>query len=127
MLSPASVPEKHVSSKAYDEFMKPVRAILPDTPALASRGDRPLKLTSEHQMNALIYYHLFEHESARDLIQNLREDDFAREHIAPEGGISRGSFSEALNHRGTEQLQYVFQELCLFSGGVIPICIKLKN
>jgi len=120
MLSPASVPKKHISSETYDEFMKPLRAVLPDSPALVSRGDRPLKLTFGHQMNALIYYHLFEHESARDLIQNLREDDFAREHIAPEEGISRSSFSEAVNHRGAEQLQYVFQELCFLSRRIIP-------
>ncbi|RLC17696.1 MAG: IS4 family transposase, partial [Deltaproteobacteria bacterium] len=128
MLSPASVPEKHISSETYDEFMKPLRAVLPDSPALVSRGDRPLKLTFGHhlkltfghQMNALIYYHLFEHESARDLIQNPREDDFAREHIAPEEGISRSSFSEAANHRGAEQLQYVFQEPCFLSRRIIP-------
>ena len=32
MLSPLSVPKKTISSATYDEFMKPVRDILPDTP-----------------------------------------------------------------------------------------------
>jgi len=100
--------------------MKPVCQILPDTPALRSRGDRPLKSLFENQLNSLIYYHLFEHESGRDLLQTLREDDFAKEHIAPEGGISRSAFFEAVNNRGTERLRYVFQELCLLSRGVIP-------
>ena len=100
--------------------MKPVRSILPDTPPLESRGDRPLKLLFENQLNSLIYYHLFENESGRDLLQKLREDDFAKEHIAPVGGISRSSFCEALNNRGTEQLRYVFQELCLLSHGILP-------
>lgn len=100
--------------------MKPIQTILPDTPSLKSRGDRPLKLTFENQLNCLVYYHLFEPESARDLIQKLREDDFAKEHIAPEEGISRSSFSEAINHRGLRQLQYIFGELGLLSHGAIP-------
>jgi len=100
--------------------MKPVHEILPDTPPLESEGDRPLKFTFENEPDSLIYYHLFENESARDLLQKLREDDFAKEHIAPKSGISRSSFSEAINGRGAEQLQYVFQELCLLSRGIIP-------
>lgn len=100
--------------------MNPLRQILPDTPPLESRGDRPLKLLFDNQLDSLIYYHLFEHESGRDLLQNLREDDFAKEHIAPEGGISRSTFFEAVNSRGTEQMQYVFQELCLLSRGIVP-------
>jgi IS4 transposase len=40
--------------------------------------------------------------------------------MAPDGGISRSSFSEANNHRGPEQLQYVFQELCKKAQGVLP-------
>jgi hypothetical protein len=100
--------------------MKPVRSILPDTPPLESRGDRPLKFIFENQLNCLIYYHLFENESGRDLLQKLRNDDFAKQHIAPEEGISRSSFSEAMNSRGAEQLRYVFQELCLLSHGILP-------
>jgi len=100
--------------------MKPVRSILPDTPPLESKGDRPLRFLFEDELKALIYYHLFENESGRELLQKLREDDFAKEHIAPEGGISRSSFFESVNGRGAGQLQYVFQELCLLSRGVIP-------
>ena len=48
---------------------------------------------------------------ARHIIQVLKEDDFASEKIALENGISRSSFSEAINHRGLEQLQYVFEKL----------------
>lgn len=77
-------------------------------------------MTFEDQLHALIFFHLQEHESARDLIQHLKEDDFAKEYIAPDGGISRSSFSEAINSRGLEQLQYVFQELCKKAKGVLP-------
>lgn len=120
MISPLSIPKKTINSKAYDDFLNPVMTILPDTPELKSRGDKPLQLTFEHQLKALIHYHLWEHESARGLIQNLKEDNFARENIAPPDGIGRSSFGEALNSRGVDQMQYVFQELCSLSRGVIP-------
>ena len=42
------------------------------------------------------------HKSARHLVQDLKENVFAKEHIAPDGGISRSSFSEAINHRGLD-------------------------
>lgn len=73
-------------------------------PALESKGDRPLKMSFDDQLKALIFYHLEEHTSARHLIQVLKEDDFARENIAPENGIGKSSFSEAINNRGLEQL-----------------------
>lgn len=120
MINPVSIPKKTISSKAYEDFLKPVRTILPDAPELKSRGDRPLQMTFEHQLKALIHYHLWEHESGRCLLQNLKEDNFARENIAPPGGIGRSSFFEALNTRGADQMQYVFQELCSLSRGVIP-------
>ncbi|MCP4347689.1 MAG: IS4 family transposase, partial [Desulfobacterales bacterium] len=77
-------------------------------------------MTFEDQLHALIFFHLKEHESARDLVQYLKEDDFAKDCIAPDGGISRSTFSEAINSRGLEQLQYVFQELCKKAQGVLP-------
>jgi len=68
-------------------------------------------MTFEDQLNALIFFHLEEHTSARHLIQTLQQDDFARNNIAPEGGIGKSSFSEAINGRGLEQFLFVFQEL----------------
>jgi len=90
------------------------------TPELKSRGDRPLKMTFEDQLNALVYFHLQEHKSARHLVQDLKENVFAKEHIAPDGGISRSSFSEAINHRGLEQLQFLFENLYKKALGVLP-------
>ncbi len=54
---------------------------------LEARGDRPLKMTFDDQLKALIFFHLEEHTSAQYLLQFLEEDDFARNIIAPEGGI----------------------------------------
>jgi hypothetical protein len=120
MISPLSVPKKTIRSATFDDFMKPVYEILPDTPPLESKGDRPLKFIFKNELDSLIYYHLFENESGRELLQKLREDNFAKEHISPEGGIGHSSFFEAINSRGIEQLQYVFQELCNLAGGIIP-------
>ena len=61
-------------------------------------------MTFEDQLNALILFHLEDHTSGRELIQTLQEDAYAREHIAPEKGIEKSSFFEAINSRGLEQL-----------------------
>lgn len=89
-------------------------------PALESKGDRPLKMSFEDQLKALIFYHLEEHVSARHLIQILKEDDFARENIAPKDGIGKSSFSEAINNRGLEQLQYVYENLYSEATKILP-------
>jgi len=57
--------------------------VLPESPLLESRGDRPLKMTFKDQLKALIFTHLEEHISGRHLIQVLKEDDFAHKNIAP--------------------------------------------
>jgi IS4 transposase len=44
-------------------------------------------------------------------LQELEESDFAKAAIAPEDGIKKSSFSEALNTRGLEQLIVLFEEL----------------
>ena len=115
-----NIPKKKFNPQSHVQFLKPLQNIFPETPQLKSRGSRPLKMTFEDQLQALIFFHLQEHESARDLIQHLKEDDFAKESIAPDGGISRSSFSEIINHRGLEQLEYVFQALCCQAQNVLP-------
>jgi hypothetical protein len=95
----------------FDDLYKPIATILPDAPALAARGDRPLQMEFEHQLKALILFHLEEHSSAQHLLQVLKQDVFARTEIAPAAGIEKSSFSEAMNTRGFEQLSYVFEQL----------------
>lgn len=115
-----SVPKKPVQSLNFDNFKSPLVKLLPMAPELLSRGDRPLKMTFEDQLNALLYFHLQEHKSARHLIQDLKENVFAKENIAPDEGISRSSFCEAINHRGLEQLQFIFENLYKQAAGVLP-------
>jgi hypothetical protein len=77
-------------------------------------------MTFEDQLNALVFYHLEEHESGTHLVQVLQEDTFAREHIAPKDGIKKSSFFEAVNTRGLEQLAHVFNELQAQAAATIP-------
>lgn len=74
----------------------------------------------EDQLNALIYFHLEEHTSASHLMQVLKEDEFAREHVAPKAGIEKSSFSEAINSRGLHQLMEVFHALQAEAAGMLP-------
>jgi hypothetical protein len=80
-------------------------------PPLEARGNRPLQMTFDDQLKALIFFHLEEHTSAQHLLQVLEEDDFARNIIAPEEGIKKSSFAEAINSRGLEQLAHIYQNL----------------
>ena len=112
--------QKKLRSDLFFQFIQPVGDIIPETPVLKSRGDRPLKMTFEDQLNMLIFFHLEEHVSARHMLQVIEQDDFARENIAPEEGIKKSSFSEAVNTRGLEQLQIVFEKLSRKASGILP-------
>ena len=112
--------QRKLFSPSFYQLYQPLYRILPETPILQSRGDRPLKMTFEDELKALIFFHLEEHVSGRHLIQVLKEDDFARENIAPEDGIGKSSFSEAINNRGLEQLQVVFEKLARQASNILP-------
>ena len=112
--------QKKLSPSSFYQLSQPVKKMLPETPVLESRGDRPLQMTFEDELKALIFFHLEEHVSARHLIQVLKESGFARENIAPKDGIGRSSFSEAINNRGLEQLQFIFQKLSAEASNILP-------
>lgn len=112
--------QKKHHSPSFWKLFQPLKKILPETPALQSRGDRPLQMNFEDQLKALIFFHLEEHVSARHLIQVLKEDQFARVNIAPKDGIGKSSFSEAINNRGLEQLQSVFEKLSNEASNILP-------
>jgi len=113
-------PRKSFYVPSFDNLRMPLFSILANVPKLLSRGNRPLQMTFEDQLNALIFFHLEEHTSGRHLVQTLQEDDFARNNIAPADGISKSSFFEAVNERGLEQFMYVFQELQKKAVKVLP-------
>jgi hypothetical protein len=95
----------------YYTIMTPVNNILPDITPLLSGCNRPLKMSFEDQLNILVYFHLEEHRSGRHLLQVLKEDHFARQYIAPEGGIEKSSFFEDISSRGLQQMLEVFEKL----------------
>jgi IS4 transposase len=112
--------QKKLRSSSFSQFYQPVGSVAPEVPVLESRGDRPLKMTFDDQLKMLVFYHLEEHVSARHMLQVLEQDDFARENIAPLDGIKKSSFSEAINTRGIEQLQTVFEKLSRKASGILP-------
>ncbi len=111
--------KKHFSLLFY-QLYQPLVKILQETPILESRGVRPLQMTFEDQLKALIFFHLEEHNSGRHLIQVLKEDDFACNNLAPEDGIEKSSFFEAINYRGLEQLKFVFNKLSCEASNILP-------
>ena len=112
--------QKKFRSNSFFQFFQPVGSVAPEIPVLESRGDRPLKMTFEDQLRILVFFHLEEHVSARHMLQVLKQDDFARENIAPQDGIQKSSFSEAINSRGLEQFQTLFEKLSRKASGMLP-------
>lgn len=77
-------------------------------------------MNTEELLNILTYYHLQEYSSGRELVQALQEDEYARNLIAPAGGLCRSTFFDTVNDRGVDQLLYVFTELQKQAGAVLP-------
>lgn len=100
--------------------MLPLKNTLPDVTPLTSGCNRPLKMTLEDQLNILVYFHLEEHQSGRHLLQVLKNEHFARQYIAPEGGIEKSSFFEDISSRGLEQMLEVFQNLYATAAKHLP-------
>ena len=52
----------HIARKhalySYKKFIKPLKKVLSNTPVLKSRGNKPLQMTFEDQLNGLIYFYL---------------------------------------------------------------------
>ncbi|WP_155316779.1 IS4 family transposase [Desulfosarcina alkanivorans] len=104
----------------FHSLFRPAIKATSQMPALNSKGNRPLQMTFEEHLRALVYFHLEEHHSAQHLLQVLEEDDFAKSEIAPENGIKKSSFSEATNSRGLEQFMHVFQNLQAQAAEILP-------
>jgi len=119
-MTPHPSKPRKLTARTYERLCLPLRLALASIPILTSRGNRPLQMEFEHQLHALIYFHLQEHTSGRHLLQSLEEDAFAREYIAPKKGIAKSSFFEAMNERGLEQFLLVFEALQQQAANVLP-------
>ena len=111
---------KRNKAPSFQKLIAPLKKVLQEITSLVSRGNRPLQMTFEDQLNALILFHLEDHTSGRELVQTLQEDAYAREYIAPEKGIEKSSFFEAVNSRGLEQLMEVFRALAKEAQDILP-------
>jgi len=116
----AIVRRSKAHAPSFHQLYRPIQRAMVGMLPLEARGHRPLKMTFEEQLKALIFFHLEEHVSGQHLLQVLEEDDFARDHIAPEKGIKKSSFAEAINSRGLEQLIHVYQNLQTNAVTVLP-------
>ena len=105
---------------AHDKLMGPAKKILPTAPPLRSKSNKPLAMTTDDVLNILVYYHLNEFSSGRELLQNLEEDEYAKRLIAPVGGVKRSTFFDTVNERCVEQLLYVFCELQKQAASLLP-------
>ena len=105
--------------RAFKMLLAPIVKRFKTENILESRGDRPLQMSFDDQLKALVYFHLEEYSSGRELLQAFEQDDFARECVAPPMGIKKSSFFEAINTRGLEQLSEV-SHLVKEAGKVIP-------
>jgi hypothetical protein len=83
---------------------------------LEAKGYRPLQMNFDDQPKALIFFHLEEYESGRELLAALDNNDFAKECVAPPNGIKKSAFFEAINNRGLEVFRYLVKE----AAGIIP-------
>jgi len=68
---PQNKKRKKDPKKPFHQLTKPSKNIYPILSPLQSRGDRPLHMTLEDQLNALIYFLLEGHSSERYLLQAL--------------------------------------------------------
>ena len=114
---PETLKKKH---DTYLKMMLPVNNTLPDLTPLTSGCNRPLQMTFEDQINILVYFHLEEHHSGRHLLQVLKENDFARQYVAPENGIQKSSFYEDISSRGLEQMVELFGKLYIQAAKQLP-------
>src|SRR5476651_1554788 len=105
---------------AFRTMLVPLRKMLKFDKPLESRGYRPLQMTFDDQLKALIFFHLEEFTSGSELLQALEQNDFAKECVAPPKGIKKSAFFEAINNRGLEQLGEVFTHLVKQAGAVLP-------
>ncbi len=106
---------------SFLRLFKPALDALSSITPLRSRSrNRPMTFTFEHHLKALVYLHLQEYESGRELLQVLEQDEFARAHVAPPEGVSRSTFFEAMNTRALAQLSQMYHLLQAQAKKLLP-------
>ena len=112
--------KEKLTPQAFKTLLGPAMKRLSEIDPLLSRGSRPLQMTLEDQVNALVYYHVGGCTSGRHLLQDLEQNDFAKEYVAPKKGIKKSSFFESFNSRGVKQLGQLFSALVADASEILP-------
>jgi len=104
----------------FRAFFRPAKFHIDTIAPYKSRSNRELSMTFEDMAKTLVYYHLHEFSSGADLIQRLEQDEFAKQLVAPAGGLKSSTFHDCLNDRGLEQFQALFDGLASTAGASLP-------
>jgi hypothetical protein len=105
---------------AFKKLLAPAVKRLAEVELLLPRGNKPLQMTTEDLVTTLVYYHVGGCTSGRHLLQDLKENDFAKEYVAPGQGIKKSTFFETLNDRGEKQLSQLFSLLVADATEILP-------
>ena len=105
---------------SFLRLFKPALDEVSSVTPILSRSNRPMTFTFEHHLKALVYLHLHEYESGRELLQVMAQDDFVRSHVAPPEGVSRSTFFEAMNTRALGQLTEMYHLLQAKAHKLLP-------
>ena len=74
--------------RSFKLILAPIFEKFKSTKELESRGNRPLQMSFNDQLKALIYYHLQEYSSGSELLQALEQNDFAKACVTPARSLS---------------------------------------
>ena len=116
-----STPFQKPNILEFFSFFQPAIEATSRMPVLDSKGNRPLQMTFEEHLRALVYFHLEEHHSAQHLLQVLEEDEFARQcHRTEKWNQKRAASQRPLTVGGLEQFMYVYQNLQTQASAILP-------
>lgn len=83
-------------SRAFKMLLAPIFERFKPENLLESRGYRPLQMTFDDQLKALIFFHLEEYSSASAMLQAFEQNDFARDASHLPRGSKRAPSSRRL-------------------------------
>ena len=107
-------------SPTFSQLLYPLHSQLPHITPLVSGSNKPLSYTFSHQIHGLVYYHIQHCESAQDLLESARCDEFVNHFLVPQTGLGESTFYEANDNRGSVQMVELIDRLskkaCKYAG-----------
>lgn len=107
-------------SPTFSQLLSPLQYQLSHITPLVSGSNKPLSYTFSHQIHGLVYYHIQHCESAQDLLESARCDEFVNHLLVPQTGLGESTFYEANANRGSVQMVELIDRLskkaCKYAG-----------